>query len=111
MSEATAAHQQHPIGTYVKVWILLFVLSFFSYLVDFFHLQGLLRWSLILILMTLKAGFIVAVFMHMKWERLALIFAITLPPLAILVLVGMMSAESHYVNTNRIEHFAVAPLK
>jgi cytochrome c oxidase subunit IV len=47
----------------------------------------------------------------MKWERLALIFAITLPPLAILVLVGMMSAESHYVNTNRIEHFAVAPLK
>jgi cytochrome c oxidase subunit 4 len=111
MSEATVAHQQHPIGIYVKVWILLFVLSFFSYLVDFFHAQGLLRWSLILILMALKAGFIVAVFMHMKWERLALIFAITLPPLAILVLVGMMSVESHYVNHNRSEHFAVAPLK
>jgi cytochrome c oxidase subunit IV len=106
MSEASAVHQQHPIGTYVKVWILLFVLSFFSYLVDFFHLQGMLRWSLILLLMALKAGFIVAVFMHMKWERL-----IVLPPLAILVLVGMMSAESHYVNTNRVEHFAVAPLK
>jgi len=111
MSDATVAHQQHPIAIYLKVWILLFVLSFFSYLVDFFHLQGLLRWSLILILMALKAGFIVAVFMHMKWERLALIFAITLPPLAILVLVGMMSAESHYVNHNRTEHFAVAPLK
>jgi cytochrome c oxidase subunit IV len=111
MSEASAVHQQHPIGTYVKVWILLFVLSFFSYLVDFFHLQGMLRWSLILLLMALKAGFIVAVFMHMKWERLALIYAIVLPPLAILVLVGMMSAESHYVNTNRVEHFAVAPLK
>ncbi|MGW8393279.1 cytochrome C oxidase subunit IV family protein [Pseudoduganella sp. HUAS MS19] len=111
MSETTTAHQQHPIGTYVKVWILLFVLSFFSYLVDFYHLQGMLRWSLILILMTLKAGFIVAVFMHMKWERLALIYAITLPPLAILVLVVMMSVESDYVNANRIEHFAVAPLK
>jgi cytochrome c oxidase subunit IV len=111
MSEASAVHQQHPIGTYVKVWILLFVLSFFSYLVDFFHLQGMLRWSLILLLMALKAGFIVAVFMHMKWEWLALIYAIVLPPLAILVLVGMMSAESHYVNTNRVEHFAVAPLK
>ncbi len=111
MSETTVAHQQHPIGIYIKVWILLFVLSFFSYLVDFFHLEGLLRWSLILILMTLKAGFIVAVFMHMKWERLALIFAITLPPLAILVLVGMMSVESHYVNDNRHTHFAVAPLK
>ena len=111
MSDATIAHQQHPIGTYVKVWILLFVLSFFSYLVDFFHLQGLLRWSLILILMMLKAGFIVAVFMHMKWERLALIFAIILPPLAILVLVGMMATESTYVHVNRTEYFAVAPLK
>src|ERR1044071_3519854 len=109
MSEATAAHQQHPIGTYVKIWILLFVLSFFSFLVDFFHLQGLLRWSLILVLMMLKAGFIVAAFMRMKWERRALIFAIILPPLAILVLVGMMATESHYVHDNRTEHFAVAP--
>jgi caa(3)-type oxidase subunit IV len=111
MSEAATAHQQHPIGTYVKVWILLFVLSFFSYLVDFFHLQGVLRWSLILVLMMLKAGFIVAVFMHLKWERLALIYALLLPPLAILVLVGMMMTESGYVHGNRLEHFAVAPLK
>ncbi|MYN03129.1 cytochrome C oxidase subunit IV [Pseudoduganella sp. DS3] len=110
-ADAGSTHQQHPIGTYVKVWILLFVLSFFSYLVDFFHVQGVLRWGLILVLMVLKAGFIVAVFMHMKWERLALISAIVLPPLAILVLVAMMGAESGYVHDNRIEHFAVAPLK
>ena len=32
--------------------------------------------------MLLKAGLIVAVFMHMAWERLALICAILLPPLA-----------------------------
>ncbi|WP_342113697.1 cytochrome C oxidase subunit IV family protein [Pseudoduganella sp. OTU4001] len=111
MSETATAHQQHPIGTYVKVWILLFVLSFFSYLVDFFHVQGVLRWGLILVLMALKAGFIVAIFMHMKWERLALIYAIIMPPLAILVLVAMMATESHYVHDNRTEHFAVAPLK
>jgi len=109
MSDGTTT--QHPIGLYVKIWILLFVLSFFSYLVDFFQLQGMLRWSLILILMALKAGFIVAIFMHMKWERLALIYAIILPPLAILVLVGMMMAESTYVHDNRTQHFAVAPLK
>lgn len=111
MSGTATAHQQHPIGTYVKVWILLFVLSFFSYLVDFFHLQGMLRWSLILALMMLKAGLIVAVFMHMKWERLALIYAIVLPPLAVLVLVAMMATESHYVWDNRTQYFAVAPLK
>ena len=31
--------------------------------------------------MLLKAGFIVAIFMHMAWERLALKFAILVPPL------------------------------
>ena len=62
------------------VWVWLFVLSTFSYLVDYFHVQGLLRWSLILLFMLLKAGLIVAVFMHMAWERLALIYAILLPP-------------------------------
>ncbi len=93
---ATAQHQQHPIGLYLTVWGFLFVLSTFSYLVDYFHFQGLLRWSLILLFMIAKAGLIVAVFMHMRWERLALIFAILLPPGAILVLVGLMAAEGDY---------------
>ena len=42
----------------------------------------MLRWGLIIIFMLLKAGLIVAVFMHMAWERLALVYAILLPPLA-----------------------------
>ena len=38
-AQAETGSQEHPIGIYLKVWILLFVLSFFSYLVDFFDLQ------------------------------------------------------------------------
>src|SRR5688572_32778099 len=91
-----AEGQQHPIKLYLVVWGWLFVLSTFSYLVDYFHLQGLLRWSLILIFMMLKAGLIVAIFMHMAWERLALIYAILLPPLLVLVFVGIMVFESNY---------------
>ncbi len=34
--------QQHPLGIYIKVWVWLFVLSTFSYLVDYFHVQGFL---------------------------------------------------------------------
>jgi cytochrome c oxidase subunit IV len=86
--------QQHPIGLYLKVWALLFVLSTLSYLVDYFHFHGLLRWSLIVLFMLLKAGLIVAVFMHMAWERLALACAILLPPLALLVLVALMAIEA-----------------
>ena len=64
----TTAHaevQHHPIKLYLIAWGWLFVLSTFSYLVDYFHLEGYLRWVLILLLMIAKAGLIVAVFMHM----------------------------------------------
>jgi len=98
-------HQQHPIGLYLKVWVLLFVLSAMSYGVDYFHIQGLTRWSLIIVLMLLKAGFIVAVFMHMAWERLALICAILLPPAALLVLVGLMASEASHTLLSRLLFF------
>ena len=98
--------QQHPISTYLWVWGLLFVFSAFSYLVDYFHLQGMLRWSLILLFMIVKAGLIVAVFMHMRWERLGLMYAILLPPVLVLVFVGLMTFESDYTALTRGIFFA-----
>ncbi|MDM0027595.1 cytochrome C oxidase subunit IV family protein [Variovorax saccharolyticus] len=97
--------QQHPIGLYLKIWGLLFVLSTLSYLVDYFHFQGLLRWGLIIVFMLLKAGLIVAVFMHMAWERMALVYAILLPPLCLLVLVGLMFAEAGHTLLTRLLFF------
>jgi len=97
--------QQHPIGLYLKIWGLLFVLSTLSYLVDYFHFQGLLRWGLIISFMLLKAGLIVAVFMHMAWERMALVYAILLPPLCLLVLVGLMFAEAGHTLLTRMLFF------
>jgi cytochrome c oxidase subunit IV len=102
---SSAGQQQHPIKLYLMVWLLLFVLSAFSYMVDYYHLQGLLRWGLILIFMMLKAGLIVAVFMHMAWERLALIYAILLPPLALMVLVGLMASEAGHTYLSRLLYF------
>lgn len=99
MSEA--AGQQHPIGIYLKIWILLFVLSTLSYLVDWFAFEGFVRWTLILIFMFLKAGFIVAIFMHLSWERLSLKYVLLLPPLAIVVLILLMSIEGDYTNFTR----------
>jgi cytochrome c oxidase subunit IV len=90
------AGQQHPIGIYLKIWLALFVLSTGSYLVDYFHLHGYLRWSLVVVFMLLKAGLIVAVFMHMRWERLALASAILIPPLCLLVLIGIAAWEADY---------------
>ncbi len=97
--------QQHPIKLYLLVWFWLFVLSSCSYLVDYFGLHGYVRWSLILLFMFVKAGLIIGVFMHMAWERLALIYAILAPPLAVLVFAAAMTVESHYTFADRILYF------
>jgi cytochrome c oxidase subunit 4 len=100
--------QQHPIKLYLVVWGWLFILSGLSYSVDYFHFQGYLRWFLILLFMFLKAGLIVAVFMHMAWERLALVYAILVPPLAVLVFVAIMAFESDYTLLTRLVFFGAA---
>lgn len=106
--EGQAAHgegQQHPIRIYLWIWALLFVFSTFSYLVDYFQLHGALRWTLILVFMMLKASFIVAIFMHVAWERLALRLVILVPPLALLVLIALMAIEGDYTFLTRITAF------
>src|SRR5438093_11953325 len=99
-----AAHvegQQHPIGIYLKIWGLLFVLSTASYLVDYFHFQGYLRCFLIILFMLLKAGLIVAVFMHMLWERLALMYAVLVQTRLLMVLLGIGELEAYYTFLRR----------
>ncbi|KMO37236.1 cytochrome C oxidase subunit IV [Methylobacterium variabile] len=96
----------HSIRLYLLVWGWLFVLSACSYLIDYFHVQGILRWSLILLFMFVKAGLIVAVFMHLAWERLALIYAILVPPTAILIFVAIMTAEASYTLFTRLSLLA-----
>lgn len=102
---AHAPGQQHSIAIYLWIWALLFVFSSFSYMVDYFRLQGHLRWTLIIVFMLIKAGFIVAIFMHMAWERLALKLAILIPPLALLVLIALMAIEGDYTFLTRIASF------
>jgi cytochrome c oxidase subunit IV len=99
MSET--AGQQHPIGIYLKVWLLLFILSAFSYAVDLLQVEGYLRWTLILIFMFLKAGLIVTIFMHVTWERLALKYLLFAPLIAIGVLIILMAMEGDYTFMTR----------
>ena len=105
-AEAHQEGQQHPLGIYIKIWALLFVLSTFSYLVDYLQFEGYLRWFLILLFMILKAGLIIAVFMHMLWERLALLYAIGLPIIAVMMFVFLMTHEAGYTFFTRGVFFA-----
>ena len=103
---AHAEGQQHPIGVYFKVWGLLFVLSTFSYLVDYLHVESYLRWTLIITFMLMKAGLIVAVFMHMRWERLALTYAIVGPPALVMLFMLLMTFEADNTFLTRVVFFA-----
>jgi cytochrome c oxidase subunit IV len=70
-------------ATYVKVWGLLFVLAAASYAVGYFQVQS-------------QAGLIVAVLMHLVWERLALMYAILVPPVLLLTFIGIGALDGLY---------------
>ena len=102
---AQAEGQQHPLAIYFWIWGLLFFLSTLSYMVDYIGFEGYLRWGLIIAFMLLKAGFIIAIFMHMMWERMALLCAILGPPMVLLVLIGLMAVEGDYTVLTRLNFF------
>jgi cytochrome c oxidase subunit IV len=107
-----AEGQQHPLKIYFWIWGLLFLFSAFSYGTDFIPKDGgigLMRAGLILLFMFLKAGFIIAIFMHMAWERMALIWAIIGPPVLLLFLIGFMVYEGNYTEGTRIDAFTAPP--
>jgi len=89
---------EHPLSLYLSVWLLLFVLSAFSYMVDYMNVEGFLRPFLITALALLKGGLIVCVFMHMAWERISLIYAIALPPILLLLMVAIFANDGNAIN-------------
>ena len=108
MSEtAKAQTTTHKIGIYLWMWRRLFVLSFCSYMVDWFQFQGLLRWTLIVTFMLLKAGLIMAFFMHLFWERYAIVNVLLWPMTVIACFISLMAAEGKYTVFTRLFYFFV----
>ena len=97
----------HKIGIYLWIWGLLFVFSFFSYMVDWLEFQGLLRWTLIVTFMLLKAGLIMSIFMHLFWERYAIVNVLLWPMTAIACFIGLMVSEGYYTVFTRLFYFVV----
>jgi cytochrome c oxidase subunit IV len=74
-------------------------------MVDYFNFEGLLRWTLILAFMVSKAALIVAVFMHLFWERYVIVNVLLWPMTLMLLFVGIMAAESEYTLFTRLFYF------
>lgn len=64
---------------YLTVWFWLFVLSFSAYFIDLLNLPFAFKAILLVAVALMKAGLIVAYFLHLKFEKLNLVYAILLP--------------------------------
>ncbi len=95
----------HKLGVYMWIWGLLFVFSFFSYMVDYLDFEGTIRWTLIVIFMLSKAALIMAIFMHLFWERYAIVNVLLWPMTLMLLFVFIMVAESEYTLLTRLFYF------
>jgi cytochrome c oxidase subunit IV len=99
--------QHQPFQIYIIVWLLLFVISAMSYFVDYFEVKPLVFKRLLITAFALiKAGIIVAYFMHMKFERMSIVLAILLPPLLLLGMISIFLPEGIYVSGLRDLFFA-----
>ncbi len=84
------AEQRHDLRqTYLTVWFWLFVLSFGLYFLDLMRLPMALAVVLYTTIALMKVGLIAAYFMHLRFEKLNLVYTILLP---LILLIGLLAA-------------------
>jgi len=109
-SEATAVHadgeehEVHETMTRKRIWNVFFVLLGITsvefiialYLVPHGILHGNVANPVYIVLTLFKAFYIVAYFMHLKFEKMGLVLAIIVPILFIIGLILVLTNESHH---------------
>lgn len=105
-SESTEVHhdEEHESMTRGGIWKVFFILlaitcvEFFIalYLVPKGHMATNIANPVYIVLTLAKAFYIVAYFMHLKFERMALMLAIVVPILFIIGLILVLTNESFY---------------
>lgn len=81
---------------WVTFWILLAITAI-EFVLAFTVPAGGFRSTIFIVLTLVKAFYIVAEFMHLKHEVKGLIYAIVLPPLFVIWLIGAMFIEGGYI--------------
>lgn len=104
MASEHEGHNQ-PLKVYFWVWLWLFILSACSYFVDISDLPTMVKWFAITIFMLMKAGLIMAIFMHMQLERWSMNFVVLAPPVVLLVALMIFALEANYTLSSRLQFF------
>ncbi|MFA0759965.1 MAG: hypothetical protein HZLCBSQH_000050 [Candidatus Fervidibacterota bacterium] len=106
MSVVAQAEHKHDLRrTYLTIWFWLFVLSFGLYFVDLMHLPTALATILYTAIALMKAGLIAAYFMHLRFERLNLVYSILFPLILLIALVAAVLPDGLSVLLHRQPFF------
>jgi caa(3)-type oxidase subunit IV len=108
-TEVHAEHGEHDTMTRKKIWNVFFVLLGITtvefiialYMVPHGILAGNVANPVYIVLTLFKAFYIVAYFMHLKFEKVGLVYAILVPILFIIGLILVLTNESHHWITLR----------
>lgn len=86
----TEAIHQGGRKIYWRVWLQLLVITVAEIIVVFLPISHLLMASLFTIMALMKASLITAYFMHLKFEKISLIYSIVLPLILIIALAAAL---------------------
>ncbi len=90
-AETTAEHGGTHASekSYLIIFGWLFALSTSAYIIDLMSLPKGLQWTFYVLIACMKVSLIAAYFMHLRYERLNLIYTLVLP---VILLIGLVAA-------------------
>jgi len=85
----------------VQVFLVLLLITFIEFIIALWlvpkgHIPGHWANPIYIVLTLLKAFYIVAYFMHLKFEKVAMVYTIIVPILFIIGLILVLTNESHH---------------
>ena len=88
---------------YVVTWLWLLAITVVELAIVLMHVPKLILATALVIMALLKAGLIVAYFMHLRYERLSFIYAVAVPMvlLAVVLWTGTFPDALHVFNLRR----------
>ncbi len=94
MSEHAESHS----GLFLKVWIGLLVLTLIEVFLAYIQLDQTSMVSILMVLSIVKAGLIMAYFMHLRFDKPVLAWTLVLPMVAcMLIMVGYFFPDSYRI--------------
>jgi len=98
-------HDDHPAhgSVFKRIWVpffILFALTALEFIIAFQMGSGVARTLIFLFLTAVKAFYIIGFFMHLKFERINLIYSIGIPFLFVIYLVILLLIEGGYIFRN-----------